>query len=369
MSEKKSINALFIIHGLNVGGMEKHLLMLCSELLKTENNVTVISLTPDGILRPLFIQNGVKILTIARQRFFPLGWFMYTLTLYKYLKALNIDVFHIYLGWTHILELIASKIANTKCTITTRRGRVNELFGSRLILRQISNIFVDEIVANSKFILSWARRKERWKKELGVVIYNGVDESVIDLITVNPLHEFKEKTIVYVASLTDVKRHIDLLHAAKIVVDQRDDVSFLFVGDGYNRNNLEKYIEMNELNERIHLLGHRVDVRSILAHSTISLNCSVSECNSNAILESMAEGIPIIATNIEGNVELVSDGYNGILIQPQKPILLAEAILNMLIDPEKALNMGRNGKKQINRFFSKDAMVNKTTSLYAKYLY
>jgi len=152
-------------------------------------------------------------------------------------------------------------------------------------------------------------------------------------------------------------------------VDQRDDVSFLFVGDGYNRNNLEKYIEMNELNERIHLLGHRVDVRSILAHSTISLNCSVSECNSNAILESMAEGIPIIATNIEGNVELVSDGYNGILIQPQKPILLAEAILNMLIDPEKALNMGRNGKKQINRFFSKDAMVNKTTSLYAKYLY
>jgi len=87
------------------------------------------------------------------------------------------------------------------------------------------------------------------------------------------------------------------------------------------------------------------------------------------ILSAMAEGIPIIATNIEGNVELVSDGYNGILIQPQKPILLAEAILNMLIDPEKALNMGRNGKKQINRFFSKDAMVNKTTSLYAKYLY
>ena len=362
-------NILFIIHGLNVGGMEKHLLALSSAITAKYYNIFIITHSPDGALRAKFIDLGINVVTISRPSMFPFGWFTYTLMIYKLINNYEIDILHIYLGWTHLLEVAAGKISRVKAILTTRRGRVSEINGIRLLIRRFTNSLVDDVIVNSKFILTWSQTREKWKSELGTLIYNGVN---INQQTNEVSHyrtKFSAPIVTYVASLTTVKRHMDLLLAAEIIKKTNTDISFLIVGDGYERDNMEKFIAEKNLSKYVHLLGYRDDVQEILFASQISINCSISECNSNAILESMVQGVPVIATSIEGNVELVKDHYNGRLIPPHNPKLLAATILELVSDPDTARMLGKNGRKIIERSFTQEKMVNSTLAVYKRYLY
>jgi len=358
------IRILYIIHGLDVGRMEKHLLEVCLNLDEKRFCPFVFCLSPGGRLQEDFKVAGVEVKIPPHVALFKKGWFRYLFWLIREIRKRKIDVLHIYIGYTHITEVIASKFSGVRKIITTRRGRVNEMKGLHLILQRITNIFIDKIVCNSRFILIWASQREKFNKNKGIIIYNGVPEGANVSDGLSEGEQLISKKIIYIASLRRYKRHIDLLKASKKILTYNKDVCFIFVGDGEERPKIEKYIKDHDLSNNVFLLGYRSDVSNLLSQSIISINYSETECNSNAILESMAAGVPVIASRIEGNLELIKHGVDGLLVSAKDPEELADAINYLLSNPKRADEIGKVSKLKIKEMFSLRKMIDKMEQLY-----
>ncbi|MCK5534910.1 glycosyltransferase, partial [bacterium] len=110
--------------------------------------------------------------------------------------------------------------------------------------------------------------------------------------------------------------------------------------------------------------GERSDIPELLSVMDISVLSSLSEGFSNTILESMAAGKPVVATNVGGNPEVVSDNETGILVPPANSQMLAKAMLYLLKNKELAQKMGEAGRKRIEEFFSLKRMTENTEKLY-----
>jgi glycosyltransferase involved in cell wall biosynthesis len=148
-----------------------------------------------------------------------------------------------------------------------------------------------------------------------------------------------------------------------LVVKRFPNVRFFFVG---NRNHNHSYC--HEIEKKIEALGlqnviHFTDelppsrVPALLASMDISVSSSLSEGMSNALLESMSAGKPVVATAVDGNLELVEDGGSGYLVPPRDSQSMADALLKLLLSPELRCKMGQRAKSRVNSKFSTVKMV------------
>src|SRR5205814_908313 len=101
------------------------------------------------------------------------------------------------------------------------------------------------------------------------------------------------------------------------------------------------------ISDRVVFTGFRIDTANILQQLDVSVLSSLTEGLSNALLESMAAGLPVVATRVGGNPEIVADGITGLLVPPKDPLRLSEAICNLLANPELRARMGASGKERI----------------------
>jgi L-malate glycosyltransferase len=140
------------------------------------------------------------------------------------------------------------------------------------------------------------------------------------------------------------------------------------VGDGPLRPALELRAAALGLSERAHFLGHRLDVPAVLARAAVGVSCSSAEGLSNAIMESMAARLPVVATAVGGSPELVQDGVTGRLVPPGAPASLAEALGEMMASERIARQMGSAGREVIARSFSLRRMVEGHDAVYRRVL-
>jgi glycosyltransferase involved in cell wall biosynthesis len=208
------------------------------------------------------------------------------------------------------------------------------------------------------------------------VIKNGIDISPSDAnpneSTVRrefgiPLHA---PMITVVCRLNRSKGLEFFLDAATTVAERFPAARFVIVGgsifDPDYRNELQRYLEGLGLADRAFLTGERSDIAAILRESTLSVLPSLSEGFSNSLLEAMASGIPVIATSVGGNPEVVSDC--GLLVPPGNALALSEAMIQVLESPERAEQMGKAGRKRAVDHFSLNSTVRQTEDLYASLL-
>jgi len=210
-------------------------------------------------------------------------------------------------------------------------------------------------------------QKERWCGKYAIdaskaaVIYNGVDlEYYSPDIPLEPFSTRANQSaivIVFIASLTPHKRHIDLLEAARLVLACGLEVSLVFVGAGPLAGSLEKRARKMNLHHRVTFVGFVEDVRPYLKAADIAvLTSNAVETFSNAIVESMAMGKPVIASNIGGAAEQVSHGVNGLLFEPGNVEELASCIMTMC-DRDRRLEAGRASRRIAVERFGLDRMV------------
>jgi glycosyltransferase involved in cell wall biosynthesis len=143
-------------------------------------------------------------------------------------------------------------------------------------------------------------------------------------------------------------------------------VHFLVVGDGGSKPELEEHARRLGLERRIVFTGFRSDIPDLLSEAAISVLPSLSEGTSNTLLESMAAGIPVVATRVGGNPEVVEDGVSGLLVPPRDSAALAAAMARLLEDPDLALRLGRAGMRRVSELFSIDGSVHQTEHLYQR---
>ena len=142
--------------------------------------------------------------------------------------------------------------------------------------------------------------------------------------------------------------------------------TFLVVGDGGSKKELEEHACRLGLGQRIVFTGFRSDVPDLLSEAAISVLPSLSEGTSNTLLESMAAGIPVIATRVGGNPEVIEDGVSGLLVPPRDSAALAAATGRLLEDEDLALRLGQAGMRRVSELFSIEGSVHQTEHLYQR---
>lgn len=187
--------------------------------------------------------------------------------------------------------------------------------------------------------------------------------------------------VVAVVSVLRPLKGIEYFLDAAVLVSRRfPETRFLVVGDSVYREGghvvgdrvykgeLERYAHSLGLDGQVVFTGFRRDVPELLSEATVSVLPSLSEGLSNTLLESMAAGVPVVATRVGGNSEVVEDGITGRLVPPHDAAALADAICSLLDNPGLALSFGQAGRQRVAERFSLEQMVRETEHLYLQLL-
>ncbi len=202
------------------------------------------------------------------------------------------------------------------------------------------------------------------------VIHNGID--VPDHVAPARLKEEfgileDHRIIGTLGRLTEQKGIDTFLETASCLSRKFDDVHFMIAGDGELRSQLERQAELSDIKQKVHFLNFRKDSINTIAAYDIFMYLSRWEPFANTILEALAAGTPIIASNIGGNQEALNDHYNGLLVPPEDPVSAAERATEIMADKSLKNSLIANGKESLKSFSIKK-MVSKHSQLYKSLL-
>jgi glycosyltransferase involved in cell wall biosynthesis len=186
------------------------------------------------------------------------------------------------------------------------------------------------------------------------VIPNGVD---IDYFRPPEVKPAGPPVLVCVARLHRDKDHTTLFKALQMVREKFPEVRLWLVGDGLRRGALQNWVEKNFPPGTVEFFGAQMDIRPYLHQASLLVLSSIREAMPNAILEAMASGLPVVATRVGGVPEVVRQGETGLLVPPNAPGALGEAICRILADPSWLSALGEGGRRRAQEEFSIEIMV------------
>ena len=258
---------------------------------------------------------------------------------------------------TNFLGLLAARLAGARMVVNrVDLGHERPGFGPlRRRVEKLVSARADVVCANAEAVARLCISQEGCSPERVVVVRNGIDLRRFDELAARaaegPVPE-GGPIVAVVANLWPVKDHRTLIEAAALVQRHIPDVRFALVGDGPERDHLQRRIGELGLRDAVHLLGTRYDVPAILARSSAFCLPSRAEGLSNAIMEAMAAALPVVATDAGGNAELVRHGSTGFVVAIGDAASMAARLVDVLSDPRLAREMGRRGRAVADRALS-----------------
>ena len=204
------------------------------------------------------------------------------------------------------------------------------------------------------------------------MIPNGVDCEIYQSASRADLTQFgippNSQTAIFVGRLDPQKDPLLLLDAMKRVAADHPDFHLLIVGDGPLHDELSRKLNALQLTDRVHLIGRRQDVPSLLKSCQFLVLPSQWEGMPNVVLEAMASGLPVIATSIEGTTELIRHSENGLLISPGSVEEIIAMMSRLLRNPAEAQTLGTAAQATVAAEFTWDTMVDRYCALYRSIL-
>lgn len=358
---------LFFIDSLGSGGKERRLVELMKALINQrdiEFNLVVMS---QNIHYEEVYELGIPIHYLLRKRKKDLTVFN---QLYRLCKSFQPDIMHCWESMTAIYSVPVCKLLS----IPLINGMVidtphkNKLLNKHWIRARLVFPFSDYIVGNSEAGIK-AYGASILKSH---VIHNGFNFNRINQIADYNLikDEIKVNTkfvVGMVATFSGYKDYKTYFEAAKLVLSQRKDVTFLAIGNKTESFAARRLIDY-EFSPNIRLLGKKSDVESLINVMDVCVLSTFTEGISNSILEYMAMGKPVIATDGGGTNEIIESGKTGYLVNVSDPEDLADKIQLLLNNETMRNDMGNEGKKRIHEFFSIEKMKISYISLYQSIL-
>ena len=290
--------------------------------------------------------------------------------LFKLCNRVQPDIIHTWDPMTSVYAAPIAKILGIKLVNAMIQDVLykNSIFERGWIRPKITFPLSDVIVANSLAGLRAYKAPER----KSVCIYNGFDpdriRNLIDPEVIRKKFNIQTPKVVgMVASFTEFKDYPSFLLSAQDILRQRNDVTFLAIGAGKMLEEYKSRIE-GEQKGKIKFLGSQSDVESIINIMDIGVLATHGEGISNSILEYMALGKPVVATDLGGTREIVVDGETGFLIPSQDVNMLTTKITEILNNPDQGKEMGRRGKQRTCEVFSLEMMATKHLQMYRECL-
>jgi glycosyltransferase involved in cell wall biosynthesis len=269
----------------------------------------------------------------------------------------RIAVLHTWDIYSNVFGLPGAALARVPLRIGSRRG-----LGGPPKVRRLQTMAchcAHRMVANSRAaanqLISQGVAPDRIN-----IIPNGIDLSMFPVRQ----RSAPPRTITMVACLREEKRIDVLIASVPRILTRYPDVEFQIVGDGRCREQLMEVATALGVLPKVRFMGHRDDVPAILSESDLFVLPSESEASPNVILEAMAAGLPVVASNVGGIPELVTDGVTGSLVAPADSDALAAALLDLLDHPGRATAFGQAGRARIEQEYSFGRMVMQLETMY-----
>lgn len=355
--ESGPIRVVHVVLSLAIGGLEAIVVSLAGRASK-KFQPSVICLESFGPFASKLADSGVPVECLGT----PDTPVMHSvLNLRRRLSELDPDVLHTHNEKAHIHGALATLGRKRPALIHTRHGRWQ-------VPTRMARIAGRVAIHRSRFIVcvsadaSEVARAEGARPERLRVIRNAIDVSAYDAS--NYEGRSRGAHAVTVARLAPVKDLGTLLRAARLVRDARSDFRLDVVGDGPSRGDLESLSQELGLEDVVVFHGASNDPRLFLSAATFFVQSSISEGISVTLLEAMAAGLPIVATNVGGNAEVVDVRQTGLLVAPQDPRALAEAMLRVLGSPSMARAMSQSARTRVEQEFDLTRMVGNYEALY-----
>ncbi len=362
-----------ILFRLDYGGLENGLVNLLNGLPGGRYRHAVICLTDFTDFRQRITRPDVAVYALNKQPGKDLGAYW---RLYRLLRSLRPELVHTRNAGVLDCAVVAA-LAGVRVRIHSYHGwDVDDLHGKNIRgrrLRRWLHPLIWRFIALSQDIEQWLQLDESIAPKRITQIYNGVDtqkfkpqasaaslgaDHGLIIGTVGRLQAVKNQALLVSAVALLSERYPDMRHRLQVRI----------MGDGALRDELEQQIRAAELNDVIHVVGFRDDVPEQLRSINLFVLPSLNEGVSNTVLEAMASALPVIATRVGGNVELVEEAVTGFLVAPNDSGAMADAILCYLREPQLLASHGQAARRLAEQRFSLAVMLADYDRLYRQAL-
>ena len=334
------IPIFLMIDSLETGGSERQFAELARSLDPVAFDVHL------GCLQ----QGGPFARDLGEMQHFPLGGSLYGLRslrtrlgMARHLRRARIAITHGFDFYSNMTLIPAARMARIPVVLGSQRQMGDLLTRAQSRAQAAMFRWCDAVVCNSRAAAD--RLIEEGLPERRVIVIGNAlaPEAFEDTAPALPRRPGVLRVGMIARMNARYKNHHVFLRAAARVHDKFPDVEFLLVGDGPLRSELEHEAEKLGLSDRVQFLGDRRDIPALLASMDLSVVPSASESLSNVALESMAAGVPVVATRVGGNPELISE-RRGLLVPPDDEDALAAALERLLTDSVQRAVLGMNAR-------------------------
>jgi glycosyltransferase involved in cell wall biosynthesis len=373
---------LFVVSSLAVGGTEKHVASIAAALRQRGWNVAVyctgeggplaesIEASGNSVIRASYGELGICGLSLSKR---VLRIPVVAAHLFSVLWKKNFTIVHFFLPEAYLVGAPLAIFSGIKLLIMSRRSlnayqrkhHIASFLERRLHSRMTA------VLANSRSVAKELESEGVRAERLGL-IYNGLDTEVRAPNGRKRTRDglgIRDATLVFVivANLIPYKGHLDLVEAlGKVDSKLSADWQLLIVGREHGAGAAVKALAASlGIADKITFLGARNDVPDLLSAGDIGLSSSHEEGFSNAVLEGMRSGLPMIVTNVGGNAEAVVNGETGLVVPPRDPPAFADAILRLASDPQLRRSFGANGRRRVEQCFALSSCVAAYEALYS----
>jgi glycosyltransferase involved in cell wall biosynthesis len=274
-------------------------------------------------------------------------------------KSQQIDVVHTHNTLAHFYGAMAAKVAKVPVVVNTQHGQgCGNSFKARMQFR-LANRWTNQVIGVSEDSAQLCRKDDPKSAKKIRAIWNGIDVQRFDHRgpTFHP-------HAISVARLSPEKDFATLLRAVWILVKDYPKFHLKIVGDGSERTELEALVNQLHISKHVEFLGERNDVPDLLGQAGFFVSATTTEGISLTILEAMAVGLPIVTTDVGGNPEIVKEGETGRLVRCGSPEQLANAMREMLDEPDIWPVMGELGRRRVEDNFEIRNVVQQYEDLY-----
>jgi len=375
----KRICVALVVDDLGYGGAERQVVELANSMDRDRFDVHVCALSHHVPLSNRLVDAQKRLHIIEKANRFD---FRVVPRLARVLRALDADIVHGYLFGAEIATRLAGRLAGTQVVIGSERNANRKIKMSNRWAYRLTQKYVDAIIANSNAGAESNRNVFGLPVSQYRVVHNGVDT---DRFKPGNGREMRAQlgvpasspVIGAFANFKRQKNHGMLYRAFRLVLDSLPETRLLLIGDapvdsrgqldGY-RGQLDRLVDDLGIRDRCIFLGHRNATESLYPVCDITALSSFHEGTPNVLLESMACGVPVIATNVCDNEEIVRDGSVGYLVDVGDDVMMAKRMVSMLSDVAHRQEMGRDARCWVMQEFSVERLAQKMESVYCELL-
>jgi glycosyltransferase involved in cell wall biosynthesis len=355
-----------LIGQLGLGGTEKQVVLLAQGLHARGIETSVYLLFEGGPWEDALRAAGIPVVHLgfpSRRRWLRTlpGHVAAFARLVRHLRRERPDVLHAFLYHSYVTAAPAARLARIKVMVAGRRSLGDFKRGRRVLLavERVATRFTDLLVANAESVAEDTIRGEGVRPDKITTVYNGLPESAFEPVAPAAIAT-DSPVILCVANLKIYKGHRFLLDAVARLRERDLPCTLVLVGEGPERRALEE--QAVRLGIDVRFLGIRTDVEALLARADVAVLPSLHEGMSNAVMEAMAAGLPVVATEVGGTGELLRG--RGVLVPPSDAEALADGLGRVLADPALAARLGAGARAWSREHLHADAMVDEHVALY-----